>query len=63
MVGLLALPGYHTIYNDRIYLPSDVPANVGYAASDRHFSRCQDESRPGDGRRPITICAIPRTSW
>ncbi|MEX7471640.1 RND family transporter [Mycobacterium adipatum] len=38
MVGLLALPGYHTIYNDRIYLPSDVPANVGYAASDRHFS-------------------------
>ncbi|MBJ7464168.1 MAG: MMPL family transporter [Mycolicibacterium sp.] len=38
MVGLLALPGYHTIYNDRIYLPNDVPANVGYAASDRHFS-------------------------
>ncbi|MGD9620694.1 MAG: RND family transporter [Mycolicibacterium sp.] len=38
MVGLLALPGYHTIYNDRIYLPDDVPANVGYAASDRHFS-------------------------
>ncbi|MGB3484068.1 MAG: MMPL family transporter [Mycobacterium sp.] len=38
MVGLLALPGYHTTYNDRIYLPSDVPANVGYAASDRHFS-------------------------
>ncbi|KWX69177.1 RND family transporter [Mycobacterium sp. NAZ190054] len=38
MVGLLALPGYHTTYNDRIYLPDDVPANVGYAAADRHFS-------------------------
>lgn len=38
MVGLLALPGYHTTYNDRIYLPSTVPANVGYAAADRHFS-------------------------
>nr|WP_197380831.1 MMPL family transporter [Mycolicibacterium mengxianglii] len=38
MVGLLALPGYHTTYNDRIYLPGDVPANVGYAAADRHFS-------------------------
>ncbi|WNG88482.1 MMPL family transporter [Mycobacterium sp. ITM-2016-00317] len=38
LVGLLALPGYHTTYNDRIYLPDDVPANVGYAAADRHFS-------------------------
>jgi RND superfamily putative drug exporter len=38
LVGLLTLPGYHTTYNDRIYLPADVPANVGYAAADRHFS-------------------------
>ncbi|ADT97553.1 MMPL/RND family transporter [Mycolicibacterium gilvum] len=38
LVGLLALPGYHTNYNDRIYLPDGVPANVGYAAADRHFS-------------------------
>ncbi|MCU1699164.1 MAG: hypothetical protein JWR34_5227 [Mycobacterium sp.] len=38
LVGLLTLPGYHTTYNDRIYLPDDVPANVGYAAADRHFS-------------------------
>jgi RND superfamily putative drug exporter len=38
LVGLLALPGYHTTYNDRIYLPDGVPANVGYAAADRHFS-------------------------
>ncbi|MDY6999500.1 MAG: MMPL family transporter, partial [Actinomycetota bacterium] len=38
LVGLLALPGYHTIYDDRVYLPDDVSANVGYAAADRHFS-------------------------
>ncbi|MGE2714476.1 RND family transporter [Mycolicibacterium litorale] len=38
LVGLLTLPGYHTTYNDRIYLPKDVPANVGYEAADRHFS-------------------------
>lgn len=41
LVGLLTLPGYHTTYNDRIYLPGDVPANVGYAAADRHFSQAK----------------------
>ncbi|WP_412485886.1 RND family transporter [Mycolicibacterium frederiksbergense] len=41
LVGLLTLPGYHTTYNDRIYLPADVPANVGYAAADRHFSKAR----------------------
>ena len=41
MVGLLALPGYHTNYNDRDYLPADLPANVGYAAADRHFSQAR----------------------
>ena len=38
LVGLLTLPGYHTTYNDRIFLHADVPANVGMAAADRHFS-------------------------
>jgi putative drug exporter of the RND superfamily len=41
LVGLLTLPGYHTSYNDRIYLPGDIPANVGYAAADRHFSQAK----------------------
>jgi RND superfamily putative drug exporter len=41
LVGLLTLPGYYTTYNDRIYLPGDVPANVGYAAADRHFSQAK----------------------
>nr|MDT0522172.1 MMPL family transporter [Streptomyces sp. DSM 41633] len=38
LVGLLTLPGYKTNYNDRKYLPADLPANTGYAAADRHFS-------------------------
>src|SRR5215218_7592720 len=38
LVGLLTLPGYKTNYNDRSYLPADLPANEGYAAADRHFS-------------------------
>ena len=37
MVGLLALPGYQTSYDDRLYVPQDIPANVGYAAAQRHF--------------------------
>ncbi|MDT5080646.1 MAG: putative drug exporter of the superfamily [Mycobacterium sp.] len=38
LVGLLTLPGYRTNYNDRNYLPTDLPANEGYAAADRHFT-------------------------
>jgi len=41
LIGLLALPGYHTSYNDRIYLPDDVAANVGYSAAFRHFSQAK----------------------
>ena len=39
VVGLVTLPGYKTSYNDRLYIPKDIPANVGYAAADRHFSQ------------------------
>ncbi|WP_197379255.1 MMPL/RND family transporter [Mycolicibacterium mengxianglii] len=38
LVGLLALPGYQTSYNDRKYLPEDIGSNLGYAAAERHFS-------------------------
>ena len=37
LVGLLALPGYRTDYNDRHYLPPDIPAAEGFAAAERHF--------------------------
>lgn len=37
LVGLLALPGYTTSFNDRAYVPQDIPANLGHAAAERHF--------------------------
>jgi putative drug exporter of the RND superfamily len=41
LVGLLALPSYAPSYNDRNYLPPDIPANQGYAAADRHFPQAR----------------------
>jgi RND superfamily putative drug exporter len=38
LIGLLALPGYKTSYDSRPYLPATAPANIGYAAAERHFS-------------------------
>jgi putative drug exporter of the RND superfamily len=38
LIGLLALPGFKTSYDARPYLPASAPANVGYAAAERHFS-------------------------
>jgi putative drug exporter of the RND superfamily len=39
LIGVVTLPGYQTSYNDRLYIPKDIPANLGYAAADRHFSQ------------------------
>ncbi len=41
LIGLLTLPGYKTSYNDRLYIPGHIPANLGYAAADRHFSQAR----------------------
>ena len=41
LIGLLALPGYKTSYDSRPYLPASAPANVGYAAAERHFSQAR----------------------
>jgi putative drug exporter of the RND superfamily len=38
LVGLLTLPGYKTSYDPRPYMPASAPANIGYAAAERHFS-------------------------
>jgi RND superfamily putative drug exporter len=38
LIGLVTLPGYKPGYNDRDYLPSDLPAQQGFAAAERHFS-------------------------
>ncbi len=37
LVGLLTLPGYRPSYNDRKYLPADLPSQQGFAAAERHF--------------------------
>jgi putative drug exporter of the RND superfamily len=37
LVGLLTLPGYRPSYNDRKYLPADLPSQEGFAAAERHF--------------------------
>ena len=41
LVGMVALPGFKTSYNDRHYLPASAPSNIGYAAADRHFSEAR----------------------
>ncbi len=41
LIGLLALPGYKTSYDARPYMPAGAPANVGYAAAERHFSQAR----------------------
>ncbi|MEE6170177.1 MULTISPECIES: MMPL/RND family transporter [unclassified Mycolicibacterium] len=38
LVGLLTLLGYRTNYNERRYMPQDLPSTAGYAAAERHFS-------------------------
>ena len=37
LIGLLALPGYKTNYDNRKYLPGYTKANIGYDAAERHF--------------------------
>lgn len=38
LVGLLVVPTMAISYNDRYYIPSNLPSNVGYNAAERHFS-------------------------
>lgn len=38
LVGLLVVPTMSISYNDRYYIPSGLPSNVGYNAAEKHFS-------------------------
>src|SRR5271155_4228352 len=38
IVGILIMPSMKLSYNDRFYIPRNLPSNVGYAAAERHFS-------------------------
>ncbi|BBZ76602.1 membrane protein [Mycolicibacterium anyangense] len=68
LVGLLALPSYTTNYNDRNYLPKDIPANVGYAAADRHFPQARMNPEmllietDHDVRNPADMLVIDRVA-
>jgi putative drug exporter of the RND superfamily len=37
LIGLLTLMAYKPSYNDQKYMPKNIPANLGYAAAERHF--------------------------
>ena len=41
LIGIVAIPGYKPAYNDRYYMPTDAPTNIGFAAADRHFSQAR----------------------
>ena len=60
LVGLLALPGYKTSYDARPYMPASAPANVGYTAAEKHFSRARLEPErrrapPPDRESDLTV--------
>jgi len=38
LIGLAALPGYKTSYDDTRYIPASIPANAGLQAATQHFS-------------------------
>ncbi len=66
LIGLLALPGYQTNYDNRLYLPPVTPANIGYAAAERHFpsSRMNPEllmiETDHDMRNPAGMLVLDR---
>jgi putative drug exporter of the RND superfamily len=41
LIGVVAIPGYKPAYNDRYYLPTNAPVNIGFAAADRHFTQAR----------------------
>jgi RND superfamily putative drug exporter len=41
LIGLVALPSYTPNYDDRLYMPADTPANIGYTTAAQHFSQAR----------------------
>ncbi|ORW91874.1 hypothetical protein AWB92_17020 [Mycobacterium sp. IEC1808] len=68
LVGLLALPGYKTSYDTRPYMPASAPANIGYTAAERHFSRARLEPEllmvetDHDMRNPADMLILDRVA-
>ncbi|MCW2623923.1 MMPL family transporter [Mycobacterium sp.] len=69
LIGMIVLPGYTTSYNDRFYLPGNAPANVGYAAADRHFSQARMNpdilmlDADHDMRNPADMLVLDRVAY
>jgi putative drug exporter of the RND superfamily len=69
LIGMVALPGYTTSYNDRFYLPPNAPANLGYAAADRHFSQARMNpdilmiDADHDMRNPADMLVLDRVAY
>lgn len=38
LIGVAIMPTMKVSYNDRFYIPDDLPSNIGYMAAERHFS-------------------------
>ncbi|OHT85359.1 MMPL/RND family transporter [Mycobacteroides saopaulense] len=38
LIGIAIMPTMKVSYNDRFYIPDDLPSNIGYTAAERHFS-------------------------
>jgi len=38
LVGIMFMPSMKLSFDDRFYIPRDLPSNVGYDAAERHFS-------------------------
>lgn len=38
LIGIAIMPTMKVSYNDRFYIPDDLPSNIGYMAAERHFS-------------------------
>ncbi|BBY21707.1 membrane protein [Mycobacterium stomatepiae] len=68
LVGLIALPGYKTSYDTRPYMPDDAPANIGYAAAEKHFSRARLEPEllmveaDHDMRNPASMLVLDKVA-
>src|ERR1700756_27776 len=69
LIGMVALPGYTTNYNDRFYMPASAPANLGYAAADRHFSPARMNpdilmiDADHDMRNPADMLVLDRVAY
>ena len=41
LIGVFALPGYHTSFDNRPYIPDSAPGVVGMEAAERHFTEAR----------------------